>query len=772
MVSPPARLYDDPFRHPRERPLNQLRQALASGLVLGAAWGAIEALVLRMGPWVRLWGRLGETPPLDGTDLVATLVLGAAHYGVLGALGCAVAVLVLGRLGRAGDALLAPRLMVGTALFANLYWHTKQLWAFSWGLPFTHWKRLLLTAGWVVVAAAGARLLVRKEGDLGVPRPLTALVVTVLLSAGGSWAMAREATLTAGPGGAPADAPNVLYVVVDALRADRLGCYGYERDPAVSPNVDRLAAEGVVHELAWAQAPFTWTSFGSFLTGKYPREHGLIKMWPDQKLDVHGNRTLAQALQEEGWATGAFLTGTLSNDTGLLHGFDTYFETIVGHEAVNRHSKWSVVRSRMLLWILYNKTRQAMDPRLVNTEALRWIEDQANRPWFALVHYYSTHTPYDPPPPYDTLYDSDYAGYFHPFRQKHGQWIMQQQQEGVCQHDDRPCWSCEHFDPERDVAHVDALYDGGVRFADEMFGSLLDLLDELDIADETLVVFTSDHGEELYDHGLFEHDWMFETNLQVPLVVRYPGKEHAGARVTWPVEMRDIPATVLDVAGAGTLDAGPDGRPGVRGRGPGRSLRPDAAGVDPGRDERHVFAENVRYVSVRNDRWKLTQNRFAPVQLREGVLTTRLFDLVADPGEHAPVSPGDPVVRQAFRDLATRFTAYDAAMPEVAASGGGDEAKIIELAKMLAELGYTAGMSEEAQEAAAAGSAEVLELLGNSQFLGSNEIQEEAIYGRPFQWPPGFNGRAPDARVGDGGARRSGAPRRPGAPRDDAPEDP
>jgi arylsulfatase A-like enzyme len=736
VVSPNASIYDARI-DPAGVHVNPLRQALASGLVLGAAWGALEALLVRMGPWMAFWGKLGDVPPLDGIDLMATVLLGAAHYGVIGAVGCTLAVLLLRRkrLGSHDESLLAPRLMVGCVLFVNLYWHTKQLWDFSWGLPFHHWKRLLLTLGWVLVAALSARLMVREGGLIRVPGRILTLVVVVILAVGGTWAMAREASLIAGPGGAPDDAPNVLLVVVDALRKDRLGCYGYDRDPPVSPNVDRLAKQGVVFDHAWVQAPFTWTSFGSFLTGKYPREHGLIKMWPDQKLDVSSNRTLAQALQEKGYATGAFLTGTLSNDTGLLHGFDTYFETIVGHEAVNRHSKWSVVRSRMLLWTLYNKTRQAVDRRLVNTEAQSWIREHADRPFFALVHYYATHTPYDPPPPYNELYDPGYAGlYFHPFRQKHGQWIMKQQQEGVCEHDGLPAWSCDHFDPVRDVAHINALYDGGVRFADEMFGSLLSLLDELGIAEETLVIFTSDHGEELFDHGLFEHDWMFETNLAVPLILRLPGNQYAGSRVPWPVEMRDLPATALDVADMGDMGAG-------------RSLIPDAAGVDPGEWERTVIAENVRYVSLRDDQYKLTQNRFGLLS-NDGDHSTRLFDLLADPNEHHPLDLSDPELAPIFRKLVERYMAHDAAMPavrSVSSAGGGEEERALRMAKVLAELGYVSGMSPEAKKAAVAGSEKLLGLLSTSQFMGSNEILEEEIYERPFQWPPGFNGRPPEA---------------------------
>jgi len=755
--------------------VRRIAQATAAGLVLGAAWGALEGLVIVLRPYLHFWIQLRARPPLDLADLGGVLLLGGLHYGVLAAFGCALAVLVC-RPWLAGrdTPLFASRLVVGVALFANLYWHTKSLWAFSWGLPFHHWKRLLLTVAWLVVAGLLARVLVRPAGPLRPPSRRLALVVALLLGGGAVWALPREAAREAGLGGAPAGAPNVLMVVVDALRQDRLGCYG--RQPSPSPRVDGLAGEGVVFESAATQAPFTWTSFGSFLTGKYPREHGLIKMSPDQSLDVHGNRTIAQALQEAGYATGAFLTGTLSNDTGLLHGFDTYFETIVGHEAVNRYSKWSVVRSRMLLWILFNKSRQALDPRLVNTEALSWIREHAGQPFFALVHYYSTHTPYDPPAPHDAR-DPDYRGTFHPFRQQHGQWVMAQQQAGRCEHDGKRTWSCEHFDPQRDVAHIDALYDGGVAFADEMFGDLLDALADLGIDDETLVVFTSDHGEELYDHGLFEHDWMFETNLAVPLVMRLPGRRHAGARVPWPVELRDIPATILAVTGAGTLaDPGhPTARP------PGRSLLPDIEGVDPGPGEKDVFSENVRYVALRESRYKLVKNRFVPAgpeaASRPGH-SIRLFDLEQDPGEHRPLDRSDPAAADVAAELLARLKVYDDSMPEVQIGGGGlDPEKMQQLGRNLAALGYTQWLADGSVPSDVAASDEITALLAESQFKGSNEILEEELYERPFQWPPGCNGRPPDAStpgaVPDASGER-GAAATSGAGRTDqgAPDEP
>lgn len=710
--------------------MSVVRQALASGLVLGALWGAIEALAVLFLPWQARCVDMRRVVPFDLVQAGAAALLAACRYvpPVLLATLLLAPVMTLLERRRPADqpSLAGPRSALALVVFAHLYWWTKPLWAFSWGLPFHHPKRLLLSAAWAALAAGVALLLVR-PGRFGAPGPRTVKLTLLVLVLGGAWAGLRERQLV---GGEPAAwqgerPPNVLLVVVDALRADRLGTYGYERTPPVSPRVDALAAEGVVFENTIVQAPFTWTSFGSMLTGKYPRRHGLIKMSPDQRLDPKSNRTLARALDEAGYATGAFLTGTLSNNSGLLDGFDTYFETIVGHEPVNRHSKWSVVRSRLLLSVLWNKLRQALDERLVNTEALSWISAHAGEPFFALVHYYSTHTPYDPPAPWDQLYDPGYEGRWHPFLQSHGVWIMKQQQNGVCELDGQTVWQCGHFDPVADVKHVNALYDGGVAFADDMFGDLLDLLEAKGIADNTLVIFTSDHGEELFDHGIFEHDWMFNTNLQIPLVMRFPQRRFAGARVSWPVEEIDIPSTVLEVTGVGTLDE-PDGGP--RSGPDGRSLLPDAAGTAPPEAELWAASENVRYLALQDGKRKIISNRFVPGSLR-------VFDLVADPGEHHPLDLTDPAHRIVLRELLTQLEAYDASQPAVSELKAGTIS--VETARQLASLGYTAGMSDELLDALSSGAsldAEVL--LGDTQLMGSNEILEESLYERSFRWPP------------------------------------
>ncbi len=726
-----------------------LRQALATGLVGGAAWGALEALLALLRAGLPPALQHGVPSPVAGTDVAAVVLLAALQYALAATVFTLLAAPLV-RLACAWDErdLAAPRALVAGAVFVNLYWWTKPWWAFSWGLPYHHPWRLLLAALWLALAAGVAFVTVRdarrpapaagalaalllllgllgallelvappqassgehagwlaqvgarfartsvearlaallgwgssalllavatlRPGWWSVPRARSVVLAVLALGAGGGWALLREERLLqqAGRPRPEGAAPNVLLVVNDALRADRLGCYGNVRHPPVSPRLDALAAEGVLFERAITQAPYTWTSFGSFLTGKYPRRHGLMKMLPNQRLDPRANRTVAAALADAGYVTGAFLTGTLSNNSGLLAGFDTYFAAIVGHDPVTRASKWSIVCGDLLLRRLGNKVRQALDPRLVNTMALEWIEAQAGRPFFAMVHYYETHTPYGPPAPYDRMYDPDYAGPFHPFTQSHGVEVLRHRKEGR-----------EVFTP-RDLEHVVALYDGGVAFADEMLGALLDQLAALGLDDDTLVIVTSDHGEELFDHGVFEHDWMFNTNLLVPIVMRLPGRAHAGARVPCPVEMIDLPPTILAVTGRGTLATPDDPRADAVA---GRSLLPDCAGEHPQGAERWAFSENNRYLAMQDDRHKIIVNRV------ERDLPPRVFDLRADPGELAPLR--DAALEA---ELLARLAAWDATMP------GLDQLHEFEqdrtLGTVLQQLGYT-GPNESSVE--------------------------------------------------------------------------
>ncbi|MED5330735.1 MAG: sulfatase-like hydrolase/transferase [Planctomycetota bacterium] len=712
--------------------MNLVGKALAAGLVGGACWGVAQALSIMGGAHLHWWLDRGVMPSIFVGDWLSTLLLGALVYGFVGMLATALLVFVGSRFIAASETRdLAPmRIFVGFVVFVSLYWSTKALFAFSWGLPFHHPKRLVVTVLWALVAFAisvsivggekkssdrrlgwgvvflvlsvwhlvtrdglhlgaatpsigiGLLLAVQLSGmwfsglaacfpaRFALPQGRTLVFFIAIMLLGGGWAYVKEQGVMDFEDRRPPDdrAPNVLMVVVDALRADRLGAYGYrERDGVqpISPHVDQFAEEGVLFETAVCQAPFTWTSFGSFLTGKYPRNHGLLKMLPNQRFDAVSNRTIAQALQDEGYVTGAFMTGSLSNRSGLLEGFDTYVEAMPGHEPVTRVSKWSIVRSEMLLPRVYNKVKQAIDPRLINNEAIAWITRHRERPFFALVHYYSTHTPYDPPAPYAELYDPHYQGVFHRFTKSMGFAVL---------HRGLPF-------SEEDLRHVNALYDGGVAFADEMFGALLENLKSLDLDDQTLVIFTSDHGEELFDHEVFEHDWMFNTNLLVPLILRFPGRAYSGTRVSWPVEMIDLPSTILAVTGVGDL-------PEVDGR----SLLPDSQGVAPPLDEYTVVSENDRYIALQDDQHKLIVNH------RNATREPRLFDLHDDPQEFQPLGNVKPNL---LDEMMARRVAFDLRMPSYEeASQRADLGSVTDpkLKQILDQLGYGLGPNQQLEE--------------------------------------------------------------------------
>ena len=448
------------------------------------------------------------------------------------------------------------------------------------------------------------------------------------------------------------DLPNVLLVVVDALRADVLEPYG---NPEVkSPVMQDLADKGVTFLNAQAQAPFTWTSFGSILTGKYPRRHGLMKMAPGVRMAP--NETLAWHLKQavfsgeaekrqltpDDFASGTFMTGTLSQGSGLLRGFDVYFEALVGHDLVDTSVPWSVYRSDLVLFRLKNKATQlvtklqgragiAQESSQVVVTARDWLREHEDRRFMAMVHLYSTHTPYDPEPRFRELYvDPAYDGPVKAFYAEHRYAI----ERG------------EIVPTPADVEQIKHLYYGGVTQADDAIGQVLAELERAGSLDDTLVIITSDHGESLGDdvfngEALWEHNWMYETNLEVPLIMTWPKGLPAGVVVEDLVETIDIVPTICDLMG---LENPRDLADEERGRVDGHSLVPLILGeaFEGDQWDGYAFAENGQYISIRDRDWKLIVDRNllgedewqaslapdAPVMDRP-----RLFHLAEDPNE-------------------------------------------------------------------------------------------------------------------------------------------
>lgn len=536
--------------------------------------------------------------------------------------------------------MLAGGLVLGAWLGLAFFWWTRPF-VYS-GAPMSDPRRMvaglvLLLAGLACglgLAALAARL------PLALRR--AALPGGVLLSLLGAGYMALGNTDSDARGTLSTrnrDLPNVVVIVVDALRQDALGCYGNER--IKTPNIDALADQGVVFEEAFAQAPFTWPSFGCLLTGKYPRRHGLVEMDPGLRMGLNvtlpfylagAKRKDGRALEDGDYATAAFMTGTVSHGSGLLRGFDYYYEAIVGHDLVDVRDRWSRFRSSLLPALVGNKITQRFDDGVVASVARKWMSARKGQRFMSLVHLYSTHTTYAPAERFlDPYRDASYDGPVRSFSSAHVEAIQGGQYKPT----------------PADVQQVRDLYAGGVSQADAHIGAVVDSLREAGVLDNTIVVVTSDHGESLGEDGYWEHNWMLQSNLRIPLIIRYPGGLPQGQRVSAMVDSIDLVPTLLDLMGLEPLPAVSDLPDGLDVRSDsgrlvaqeavdGLSLLPLVEGVLE-EVRPYSFAENGPYLSVRDGRWKLviTRGLLSAEETPEGEGAQRwLYDLEQDPEQH------------------------------------------------------------------------------------------------------------------------------------------
>jgi arylsulfatase A-like enzyme len=636
--------------------LTTLRAALNAGAVVGFAHGLFDGV---------LAGLASElSTPLQWAGCLAASAL---SYGLVW---CAVLLLAapFAHFVLRGQGLL-PRLRaftmlgLGLAIFVELYWWSRP-YVYS-GLAATDPRRLAAAGGMLVVALGVGFLVVHsaKRASRGA-KWLTLALIPLAWFGGAAFLVSERAQGSERGAIQPhnRDLPNVLLVVCDALRADVLGCYG--NATVKTPVLDDLAARGVLFENAIVQAPFTWSSFGSILTGKYPRRHGLVKMDPSRRMKP--NVTLPWHLKSAKFASGpegnalseadyfgaTFMTGTLSHGSGLMRGFDVYYEALVGHELVDTGSVWSVFRSKLVLSIVRNKVLQKMDASRVVSVAREWFRENGHRRFVAMVHLYATHTPYDPPKEFRAMYcDPAYNGPIPAFYAEHR--IAIEQGKGAL--------------TPADERQIQNLYYAGVSQTDAMIGQLLDELRHLGQLDRTLVIVTADHGEELGDHGLWEHNWPFQTNLRVPLIAALPGKLPAGARVAAGVESIDIVPTVCDLLGL--LPPNEPDEPDGRGLVDGKSLLPLIRGEATSVRE-HAFSENGLFLAVQDTaasgpRYKLVipigGDCSKALEPNDGApFRPVLYRLDTDPGETKNLLNDESERAQRLLDA---LCAHDKAMP-------------------------------------------------------------------------------------------------------------
>ncbi len=400
---------------------------------------------------------------------------------------------------------------------------------------------------------------------------------------------------------------NVLLVTLDTTRADHIGCYGYAK--AQTPRLDRLAADGVLFEHCITPSAFTLPSHSTIMTGLYPPQHG-VRLNGDAAL-AQSNTTLAERLSAAGYRTGAFAGAfVLDGRWGLSQGFAHYDDQF----HLGKDQRLDLARV------------QRPADKVVDA-ALAWLGQESAQPFFAWVHLYDAHTPYEPPEPFRSRFASGDAR---------------------------------------------SLYDGEIAFADAQVGRLLDWVEARGLGERTIVVVVGDHGEGLGSHGEDEHGYyVYDYAVRVPLVMRVPGVK--STRVARQVRTVDLFPTVLELV-TGEKAENIEGL--------------SLAGLLAGRSEdtpRYAYSESMAthlqygwsaLYSLRSDSHKFID---AP--------RSELYELTSDPNESRNLLDDQRRIARQLKDELTRIRQEGERRAPKTEEANLDQ----ETMRMLSSLGYVSG---------------------------------------------------------------------------------
>lgn len=388
------------------------------------------------------------------------------------------------------------------------------------------WAALVLAVG---LAAQTSRLIAARAGRFyslargTVPGMLS--IVAVLGLCVYLWRVFPEDRAPAQLLPASGKAPNVLLIVLDTVRAQSLSLYGYSRP--TTPRLERFADTGVRFERALSTSPWTLPSHGSMFTGYYPHQLFAGGQTPqDFRTRLDGARpTLAEMLAAHGYRTAGFVANLVygTYEHGLDRGFAYYEDYLLSFSAVHSSSL-----GYMIYWIYKKMTGHKQPPGRntaadVNRAFLKWLERHDSRPFFVFLNYFDAHDPYIAPEVNLTF----------AFKKPGDPYV-------VVPHD---------YTPEQMKEFQDA-YDSCIVYLDHQIGLLLDQLKVQGVLDNTVVIITSDHGEQFGEHGLMTHgNSLYRQLLHVPLLISFPSRVPPGRIVGNPVSLSDLPATVVDLLG-------------------------------------------------------------------------------------------------------------------------------------------------------------------------------------------------------------------------------
>lgn len=456
---------------------------------------------------------------------------------------------------------------------------------------------------------------------------------------------------------------NVVLISIDSLRADHVHAYGYGR--RTTPTIDRIARQGALFENVVAASSWTLPTHVTMLTGLTPRQHG-VEYFSGSRLES-GITTLGEVLQNAGYQTYGVFSGPYLHPTfGLHRGFHRY-ESADGEVLCldgDCNARPDSLATDRAIRVAHEKAHRTVTSPMVTKRSLDFLQiREPGKPFFMFLHYFDVHHDYIPPEEYWRKFDARYEGRF-----------------SGRDFENNP--EVHPFMDARKLRHLVARYDGEISYTDFHIGNLLRALNQRGLSDDTLVVVTSDHGDEFFEHrGKGHGRTLFDEVIRVPLVMKLPGRIEPGTRITAQVRQQDMMPTILGLAGVEDYRGSESATDLSR-----RLLR----GEEP---RSRVAVSRLRleglWTSVRTERAKLLVHE----KPDEDVVVS-FYDLEEDAREKLPVGldelPSEAEVEgEAFEEL---WSAFEASITEPTHDGsptdGTDRTLPESVREQLRALGY------------------------------------------------------------------------------------
>jgi len=423
---------------------------------------------------------------------------------------------------------------------------------------------------------------------------------------------------------------NIVLILIDALRADHLSCYGYPR--VTSPNIDSIASEGVIFTNAFSNSCWTKPATATIFSSIYLSSHNVYKLSSglSDKMII-----LPEVLKKKGFSTAIISSNFfVAPSYGFDQGVDFFYAiqpSVIQHLSLgiimnDLSKKIGIINPIYLLihmeYFLLKGTLSYPSANRLNKVLFDWIDSVNGKSFFAYLHYNDVHDPYFPPAPYDEMFLTSLQSEIHSSLKP----SLKNTQPALA-----ISRMPDSFSLDEKQNYLISQYDGGIRYTDSCIGELIDELRKRKILDQTLIIITSDHGEEFFEHGGWGHSKikLYDTNIHIPLIMRYPKKIPPGTVITELVQQVDLMPTILDMSET-DLNAYKQMQ--------GYSLKQLINQGDERFNSRFVISESYRnrkenfIRAIRNHKNKLILSDI------RGKVELSLFDLVLDPEEKVNIA--------------------------------------------------------------------------------------------------------------------------------------